>query len=550
MRLVLFYGLWFISCILRRFVTLFCMKPVSSPFLLFAGSGLLPIVGCGFYACWVAVWGQIPFFWDNVLLGSKYADHFYQNGWGNFLLPLPIDAGHPLLFAYYLALQWKVFGKTLWVSHLAVLPFLWGIVWAYWGIAKRLLHGYGLAAALLLLLADPALLAQSIVGGADVALLCFFLWAVYGVISGNRRLVALMLPLLCLVSLRGMILCAGIGIGHLLLYPHAKQQSWWARLTGLLPYYIPALLVSAGWLLYHYHHTGFLVENHTYRHWWHHYQKAGILFMVKNAIVCIWRLIDQGRVYMYVVTGGCLVYLWRQNRKSSPPAPPQRSGEFTYGNDRQDSTNGLCSLSRWLEGILTPFSAAQKQYMALVFTLLLCFLPFLVFRQMPLMHRYFMPFYALVIPVFLLLTGKVMSPKGVKPITLGAVVFLISGHFWLYPSPIANGWDATLACLPYFAAKNAANKYIIQQGIPPQQICTEFPMVSGARHTHLTEVNNLQLTAFTNQTLQTCNYVLYANVSNDFNAKELTLLYSDFIPIASFNHLWITMQLYQKKKPD
>ncbi|MEQ8562303.1 MAG: hypothetical protein RID18_12400, partial [Cytophagales bacterium] len=57
------------------------------------------------------------------------AYHFFENGLDKTLLPDNIDSGHIPAFGFYLAIWWKILGKTLWVSHLAILPFLLGIVW-------------------------------------------------------------------------------------------------------------------------------------------------------------------------------------------------------------------------------------------------------------------------------------------------------------------------------------------------------------------------------------------------------------------------------------
>ena len=87
----------------------------------------LPFFAVVAWATWV-VRGHF-FFWDTVQLASQHAQFFLENGFSTFLLPDEMDSGHPPTFGFYLALVWRVFGKTLSISHLAMLPFLLGIVW-------------------------------------------------------------------------------------------------------------------------------------------------------------------------------------------------------------------------------------------------------------------------------------------------------------------------------------------------------------------------------------------------------------------------------------
>jgi hypothetical protein len=71
---------------------------------------------------------QYSFFWDTVQLASKHAHFFYETDFRSIILPNEIDSGHIPTLGFYLALIWKIAGKTLMVSHLSMLPFVIGIV--------------------------------------------------------------------------------------------------------------------------------------------------------------------------------------------------------------------------------------------------------------------------------------------------------------------------------------------------------------------------------------------------------------------------------------
>ncbi len=71
---------------------------------------------------------QHPFFWDT-LLTSTITQYYYDHGFGNLILPLTMDAGHPPLFYVYVTCFYKLLGKSLFAAHLSMLPFtILGIV--------------------------------------------------------------------------------------------------------------------------------------------------------------------------------------------------------------------------------------------------------------------------------------------------------------------------------------------------------------------------------------------------------------------------------------
>ena len=127
-----------------------------------------------------------PFFWDTVQLGSKQAHFFYENGFSSFILPVEIDSGHPPFFGAYLALMWQLFGKTLAVSHFAMLPFLLGNVYLLSKMAEWLRPDHRPSWLLLFAFADPVLASQSILVSPDIALVFFFLLGLCGILK-NRK---------------------------------------------------------------------------------------------------------------------------------------------------------------------------------------------------------------------------------------------------------------------------------------------------------------------------------------------------------------------------
>ena len=82
---------------------------------------------------------RIPFFWDNVSVISRAASYIYEHHFSSVILPENLDAGHAPVTAFYFAFMWLIFGKSLMVSHLIMLPFVIGLIWEFYKLAKQFL---------------------------------------------------------------------------------------------------------------------------------------------------------------------------------------------------------------------------------------------------------------------------------------------------------------------------------------------------------------------------------------------------------------------------
>lgn len=111
-----------------------------------------------------------PFWWDSAGFVVHAARYYLENNFNSFILPsdATISAiAHPPLFAFLLALTWKIFGDSLLVSHLFYLPFIILAVIFTYLLGKKIAnsknktanHLVGFSAALLLFF-TPLFLAQ------------------------------------------------------------------------------------------------------------------------------------------------------------------------------------------------------------------------------------------------------------------------------------------------------------------------------------------------------------------------------------------------------
>ena len=77
------------------------------------------------------------FFWDNILLASRYGQYFFDTNLTTVFVPGEVAVGYPTLFGYGLAWWWKLTHKTLEASHWLMLIPLWGIVWEVVQLVRR-----------------------------------------------------------------------------------------------------------------------------------------------------------------------------------------------------------------------------------------------------------------------------------------------------------------------------------------------------------------------------------------------------------------------------
>ena len=115
------------------------------------------------------------FFWDGVHYGSIEPDFYYYSHFKSILMPDSIDSGEVPIFALYIATIWSLFGRTIEISHFAMLPFIIGILFQLYILCLRFFKNEHINIVMVLLLADTTLLSQFTLVSPDLPLLFFFL---------------------------------------------------------------------------------------------------------------------------------------------------------------------------------------------------------------------------------------------------------------------------------------------------------------------------------------------------------------------------------------
>ncbi len=442
---------------------------------------------------------RLPFFWDKDILFSKIAFWFLDHGF-SLSLPNDLDGGYPPALGYLLAFTWKITGKSLFSAHLLMLPFTLGMVWQTRNLLDHFLGGRYIVPAMVLMFADTTLLTQTVVFSTDLVMLFFALLALNCIIHGRRGLLAIALAGILFSHLRGLMIAAALGLTDLYLYPGRKNLR---TLFQLAFPYLPALLLFATWMLVHYYRTGWFLY-HPASPWAGCYEVVDAKGLVRNTAILAWRLVDYGKLFLWIVP---VLALFRYSRKDL-------------------ITDPVIKLLLWLMMLILLFSA-----------------PTMLIYKILNGHRYLIPFYYVLslLAVYLLFINP--GFPGIRK-TLAACVLagLISGSFWVYPGKIANGWDATLAHLPYHALRHKMIGYLDDHKIPFSTVGTEVPNTAAIRYVDVNDDGRI----FPHADLEQHAYIFYSNVFNMFTDEEIDALNTKWVVEKEFRCLQVYVRLYRK----
>jgi len=432
----------------------------------------------------VIVSSEFGMFWDNVLFASKMANPLFNNGifcWES--IPLESNPGHPPFLATLLAAGWKLFGKSLLVSHWMMLPFIFGLLWQISCFVnyfvKDKLHQLF---AYILVIADPTLLSQLVLVNPEIIQLFFFLLALNATLGEKIYLKIIGLAFLGIVSYRGMMLCAGIFLIDFLMHIFIKKRSvkLFFSKQVLITYFLAAL-PAITYLIWSLSTRGWIFSNPS-ENWgnalgfssFHDFLKN----FLRNIIVLGHRFIDFGRITLILFVLITL-YVKRKNIK-------------------------------WDKIMLL--------IIIILFSTVVIYSTSLLINN-PMGHRYFLPSY---LSIALLSFILIQKSKIKRILYVGLLSSLLLGNFIVYPDSISQGWDASLAHIPYWKLRKNAVEYMDNNKIPITETATFFP--------NYTSIDNIVL----NGDMRSFDsfsgndkYVFYSNVYNlsDSDIEQLSINY-------------------------
>ncbi len=469
------------------------------------------------YCCVLTWWvSDHIFFWDTVQLASKHAHWYYEQNFQHLLLPESIDSGHPPIFGMYLASCWKIFGKSLIISHFSILPFLLGIVWLLHKIGSFYANTSAAKYLLLLVLVDPFFAGQSVLVSPDIVLIFSFLWCIHSIL--NRQTIGIILGAILLgtISMRGMMVTFGLYLWWVftVYFQTSSNQSNLKTILSIayqkLPYFLPAGIIAILFLGYHYQETGW-IGYHPNSPWAGSFKQVGTSGFLKNIGLLAWRLLDFGRLFLL----GVLIWVVLKKVKI-----------HSLFSSKKDMVQ--------LKSLLT-----------LIIVLSFLLTPSLLLHEGLMSHRYLLPITFGITLLFYHLCFVFITKKKIQKILFSiAFLGLLTGNMWIYPKNIAQGWDATLAHVPYYELREKMVQYIQQEGIPVDEIGTVFPNIGPL------EIYDLkgQSTGFVKKDFSKNKYFFYSVIYNDVSDEELAELENNWMLVKEFKASGISVILYKNMK--
>ncbi|MDP3353257.1 MAG: hypothetical protein Q8S44_05920, partial [Flavobacteriaceae bacterium] len=350
-------------------------------------------------------------------------------------MPDNIDSGHIPAFGMYIALMWKIFERSLLISHLAILPFAIGIVFQLYKLTQKFIPKNYWGSALILILIDPSLLSQMILVSPDVPLIFFFLLAINSVLNNRQSLIMLSIIFLFLISMRGMMLSFCVLLFDLYLNLNFKNYKKIALdLSKRSFIFLPAFLIFVSFSILHFNTKGW-IGFHSNSPWAESFERVGISEFIYNIAILGWRILDFGRIGIWLVF--IILFIVYKNKVLI-----------------HHKTRILLFLSICIILILPANMLWAKGLIG---------------------HRYLIPIYI----IFSLLSANILFSTFINNKLRSVMIiiwclFIITGNFWIYPPKIAQGWDSTLAHIPYYNLRIDAIKYLDNEKIEISKVASFF----------------------------------------------------------------------------
>ena len=442
---------------------------------------------------------DVGIFWDNVLFTSKIGTHLYENNLFNWMLPDNLDAGHPPTLVFLLAILWKVFGQKLWVSHLLILPFTIGFLYQLFQLTsyfiKNKIHSFF---AFLLIIIDPTLSTQFVLVNPEIIQLFLFLLAINSILYERYFLKIVALFFLSIISLRSMLLFGGVFLFEIINLKYIVKTEKAILSKKLIFSYVIGIIPAIAYLSIHYIEKGWLIS-HANSPWSGHRNFVSLNEFLKNCAVLVHKYIDYGRFIIYFV----IIYIFIKFKKSA-------------------------------------FSKVSKQLLILSFSSVFFIIIASLLSSNPFGHRYFLISYILLNLLSFLLFVKFLKKK--RFVYCLIFITLITGNLWIYPKEIAQGWDATLAHLPYYSLRLKAIDYLNNNKIEIEDVASFFPNKTALHHVDFkNDYRSFQDFNKKND------YVFYSNVYN-LSDEDYDSLNTDYNILKEFKNNNIQVILYILKE--
>jgi hypothetical protein len=437
-----------------------------------------------------------PLFWDTIQYTGFQSLWYYQTNLKELFLPN--DTGLYSIQAYYIAICFKLFGKSLLVAHLAMLPILLILLFQLYLLVKRFIPKYA-GLVFICLLADPALASQSILVSPDLAIVCLYLLCLNAILDHRYIILTFCLPILSMIHIRGTIAVIALGITQLIFIYFFEKKRNMRPYLNMIACYLPSIVIFIAWQYFQFLEKG----------WWIHgpnqgREIEGFSTLIFNFLIIGKNFLDTGRVIIWIILIPMILYHFKAIK-----------------SDRQFQLLLVCFIIP-----LIVFSS---------------FLVLVIERMIG--HRYYMICYVLI--TLITCYGIFNWVHERKKLIFATIIImvLISGNFWVWPDTVSKGWDSILAHVPYYNLKKEMFKYIKSEKLDPHKIATGFPDFREEKYSLLND-SEWHIEAIDGD-IDKHDYIYQSNVHNDFSDEQLSQLKKNWIMVKEIKSGQVYVRLYK-----
>jgi hypothetical protein len=443
------------------------------------------------------------FFWDSIAQISIPANWYFDSNFRYFFVPDAYATGHPTFVGMYIAILWKVFGKSLLVSHLAMFPFILGIFFQFDNYLRDLRQEkFTPFLIFIFVLCDPTLISQMSMVTFDIPQIFFFLCCINCINKQRHLALSVAFIALMMTSLRGALCGFGV-ILYGLLRSHETNPK--LSIKVILPY-VPGLFALAIFLISFYLQKHWIIHNTVSKKWEEFSEPASITGILRNIGLVVWRLIDYGRIGIWIILS--IILFLSVKRKT----------------------------------LFDPFF--KNTFFVAVCQFIVIF-PVVIYYKNPFGHRYFLP---VIIPISIAVCYWIMKYSKLRyAIYSFTLLLVVSGAFWVYPDKIAQGWDATPAHWPYYSVRNEMLDYLKTNKIPISSVGSFSPNIASFKMIDLSD----DIQAFKDADPENEEYILFSNIFNQSD-QNIDTLFSEkfFIKEKIIRKRNVYMILFKRIKPE
>ena len=393
---------------------------------------------------------RLPYFWDE----AGYYIPAARDLLAGSLIPhsTPSNAHPPLVLAW-LALSWKFFGESQWVTRCAMLLLAAFSLTGFYRLARTVSNPTVAAASTFLTAAYPVFFAQSSLAHVDLPAAGLTFWALDAHFRRQSIRAAIWFSLAALAKETAILVPLSLVVWKLIERNTAVRAYFktddvgacGSRLAVLSP--LIAIVPLAAWYAYHYTRTGFVFGNPEFLR----YNLQGNFHLVRIILALLLRVFQTvGYMNLYVLTLACLLAM-RYPALSDPPF-----GQRPTTNDQRQETR------------LRPRIPLQIQFtflaIAVVYVLALSIL-----GGAPL-ARYILP----IVPLFILVCVSTIwrRMRAWRPVLAVAAAGFVLALFVNPPYGFAP--EDNLAYRDYIRLHQAAEGFI-QTKYPHARVLTAWP---------------------------------------------------------------------------